>query len=176
MRFFAKHILSTLSLVMGSMVYAVPYKDCAGIGINGMFDYVYKDQKNNGLNLVKRLSNDACQTGYYKIHLIKVEDPFGNDPGKKLSLADMMQSKLLLTPQKLVIGPKKLGEVGFRLPEGNKEDQLQFYKIIFEPVTPSKELGFDMDKVSNEDVKAGATFTMSIASLVVVEPNNPNYT
>lgn len=175
MKFLSKYILSMLLLVVGGKVYAVPYKDCGGIGINGMFDYVYKDQKKNGLNLIKRLTNDACKTGYYKIHLIQVEDPFGDDSGRRLSLADMMQSKLLLTPQKLVIGPKKVGEVAFRLPEGNKEDQLQFYKIIFEPVTPSKELGFNMDKVSNEDVKAGATFTMSIASLVVVEPNHPNY-
>lgn len=41
MKFFAKHILSTLSLVVASMAYAVPFKDCnGGVTVSGMFDYV----------------------------------------------------------------------------------------------------------------------------------------
>ncbi|WHN65290.1 hypothetical protein [Cysteiniphilum sp. QT6929] len=183
MRFFARHILSTLSLVVGSMAYAVPFKDCnGGVTVSGMFDYVYEN-KQNELGLVKRITNSSCKTSYYLISLEKVNRPFakGSDKAAKnnmpaeeeMTIKDMALSGVLLSPQKMILGPKRKDDVNFIINrEIHSADKLSFYRLKFTPVLPEKKYGFDVD----EKVAAEATLNLGVSTAIVVEPKNPDYT
>lgn len=159
---------------------AVPYKNCSGgIAVNGLFDYLHKD-KDGQMVLDKTLTNNSCESAlYYIVKMYRAENPFSKG-GKKekdiLLTPKAMAESILPNTRHIILAPKHKKSIHLIMPEGNKNKDLAFYRITFQPVLPEKKYGFNIDQKKLKALKAQASIGMGVSTALVVEPVNPKYT
>ena len=159
---------------------AIPYKDCSGgIAVNGLFDYLHKN-KDGEMVLDKTITNNSCESAlYYVVKIYHAENPFteGGKQEKDILLTPKaMAESILPNTRHIILAPKHKKSIHLIMPEGNKNKDLSFYRITFQPVLPEKKYGFNIDEKKLKALKAQASIGMGVSTALVVEPVNPKYT
>lgn len=138
----------------------------ASISVNSIYDIWEANQE----VLNKTVKNTGDKTAFVKVSLIKVENPFSQNPIEiELSIKDMAES-VLVTPTRLIIPPNREADIRLYFPHGRKNSQDTYYRVAFIPVSNPQKEGFEVKETQKDEVSIGAQLTLSIVTALVIRP------